>query len=888
MTATLRLTASVGIATVTLALFGCPPPPNNNGGDGGITEPCDLTSGQCECVDDSECGDSQLFFCNNNTSLCEPSCRTKADCSGEVRGEFALPYCEGNLGCQCDEGTCVAALCSADADCGAGFACRNGQCVQAPAAATAQSCQITPDFAIVKAGETAKFWVSFWDASNTPVVLTDGITWTAATGRVTSPQPSGSSAVFTGGAPGAAEDAVQVQAGQASCVAKVVTLDPNVPAGQIRVTVVNELTGRPVTGGHVQVAQASNGNEVDVQPMNASGSTLLDLPNGADKTVTVTAYHAGYTYMSVAAYDATTGSRDLLIAMRRNQVDKYGGYKGTFEEVPSSANVLAGIASMSIPGAVTDLSVSTLLGYTVPTDVKIGTINQEDVPLPAGVYLKFAQETPIKGDIAALGVAGVCNAGTPGVTDVEQAIANGECGTRSAWALSGDVSLSELPIDAVTGGFDNIDFGKVLSRLIPVFKKFNSSVVRDVGFSLKDTPRDANNEPDFGQDTSHFVTQNHAFASVPLGFSFAVDVPSLPRFRDQPADGVLILGGADVPGRGVVPLGLGAGVNTDDTVLDQTDPQGGLDEPGLVLVRMAPTHSGIEGDEYVLFAGAVSLQSVNDPAAGLALSALYQRLENNRLAFDPAGANPTPLTGPFMNFPENARYNFVGSAQPGFSAGRQFRFVSGQDLSAASAVRVQFTDNLGHRWQVVASPTVANTGFVVPVPPSPYLDRTFYVHNTNGSRSTLTVQAFRLASGGTQVPFTAWVEMNSTNMDRLGNQMQSFSVIEYGRPYITWVAPTNGGTIAPGASIKLQVRNFRVGTTMADDGVVKVSFTNGPAECTELTLSQYSVPDDGELTAPLPTGCAGQDIKLTAQLYNNQGQAVAPPVVYEVTADIQP
>src|SRR5207244_3609189 len=114
-----------------------------------------------------------------------------------------------------------------------------------------------------------------------------------------------------------------------------------------------------------------------------------------------------------------------------------------------------------------------------------------------------------------------------------------------AWGLTADVPLGDLPIDAFAGGVDNIDFGRVLSRIIPIFKKFNSSIVRDVSFQLKQTPY-TNGKYDFS-DTSGFAPQDQAMlpqpdvskpanSSLPLAFGFAARPGDLPKFRGSYVD----------------------------------------------------------------------------------------------------------------------------------------------------------------------------------------------------------------------------------------------------------------------------------------------------------------------------------------------------------------
>jgi hypothetical protein len=874
-----RLALLAGLAAGAFVLGACGS--SDPGADGGTDAgTCDPRTEECECIEDEQCPGDGLFFCNTSTFTCQPACRTKADCTAAVRGDFALSYCEGNLGCVCDEGTCVASLCSADVDCGANNACRNGSCVAFPSAASATRCQISPDYAMVKEGHKAQFWVSFW-AGNEPLVLKDGMTWSAATDRVSAPMAQGNTAEFTGLTAGDANQAVKVTAGSAECFATVRTLSATVTSTDVRVTVVNELTGRPIEGATVLLSHPTTGAAIGSAAQTAAnGSVSIDFGGAAN--VTATAFHNDFSYVSVVNVPTGTGSsRDLLIATRRNQVDKYGGYKGTFTNVPTTPNVHAGIAGMSIPGAVTDLSVTQLLGHTVPTDVKIGSaIDQKGVPLPAGVYLHFSEQG-IKEQVSAQGVAGVCTdaQGNP----KEAAIKAGECGTRTAWALAGDVPLGDLPIDAVTGGLDNIDFGKVLSRVVPIFRRFSSSVRRDVEFTL--VPVANPEDPNFS-DTSHFTPGvNHEFGQMPLGFNFAVKVPDLPQFRNSFADGVLLLGGADVKGRGVVPLGLGAGVNTAEPKDAKVDEQSPL-KAGQIQMRMAPTHHGLEGSQYGITALAVSLQSVNDASAGLAVSAIYHRLAENRLVFDPKGETPVELAGSFINYPEGAKYNFTGSAQSGL-AGRTFRFVGGKDLSAASVVRVQFTNVADRRWVAIADPATAAAGFALPTPPGTLADRTFYIGNTAGERSKLLVQALQLRSGGNAISHANLVELNGTNADRFSDFMTGFSAIDYGRPDITWVAPVNGATIPPGTAVRLDVSSFKVGTGTDADGVVKITFGGGAsAGCTEQTINQDASGGAGELSHTLPSSCTGSNVQMTATLHNTQGP-IAPGVSRTITVNIQ-
>ncbi len=890
----------IALAAIALSTACGKTPSAVDGGGGGA-------GGSSGCLDDSECPDPKFFFCNTSTAKCEPSCRTKADCGAAARGPHALAYCASGLGCECDEGKCVGSLCSADVDCGMQV-CRSGVCVDAPAASTVATCAVIPDFVILKQGEKAKFWVSAWDMGKAPVVVKTGIVWSAAVSGtvVVGSATTGVSAEFTGGTPNATvEQAVKATVGGKECFAKVQVLSNAAPAADtINVIVTDELTGRPISAASVLVSNPATGVAIGVAvTTGANGfANIPTLSIPVTTTATVTVFHTDYNYLTVANYDLA-GSRFLSFVLRRNQSDKYGGYKGTFRNVPATSNVHAGIAGASLAGSIADLSFSQLLGPSVPTDIKIGTaIERAGVPLPAGVYLGFTDQV-LKGNISAQGLAGVC--ATNGVVD-EAAINSGSCGTRTAWALAGDVPLGELPIDLIAGGTDNIDFGKLLTRILPIFKKFNSSVVRDVQFSLKTTPKDANgnyrfSEPDGG--LTDFALANHHFfqlekattTEVPLAFNLVAKLPDLPKFKNTYVDAAVLLGGAIVPGRGVVPLGIGAGVNADkDATTDkQSDLPAGA---GHVTLRMSPTHHGIEGSEYGIVALGLSLKSISDPSAGLATSAIFSRMKDNALKFDPKGAAPVDLGDSFPGFPESAKYNYTGGIN-----GRTFKFANAAESSStnSSFTRIVFSDQADHRWVVYLEPTQATQGFTLPTPVGAFVDRTFFLGMTNGARSPFLVQQIRLNDNptptattgltGAKITFQKLVEFNSTNADRLVDFTTGFSLVDYDRPSITWKTPKDPGTmVMKGTDVILVVKGFKVGATTAEDGYVRLSFSpTNLTTCPNVDVKTYSALDKGEVTIRVPSTCVLANATMTATLMTIQNMAVAPPVNSAQTANIQ-
>jgi hypothetical protein len=172
-----------------------------------------------------------------------------------------------------------------------------------------------------------------------------------------------------------------------------------------------------------------------------------------------------------------------------------------------------------------------------------------------------------------------------------------------------------------------------------------------------------------------------------------------------------------VPGRGLVPLGIGAAVNPAHHA--QPDPQDPLTTAGLIPVYMAPTHHGLEGSQYLLGVIAVSSATATDASAAQGASAILARVPNNRLVFNPDGTSPIDVSGlSFPVYPDGARFNFLDVDQDGLKP-RTFGFVgTPPDLSGAGLLRVTFADDLDHRWEVVMDASAAATGFTLPKPPS--------------------------------------------------------------------------------------------------------------------------------------------------------------------------
>lgn len=838
------------------------------------------------CLTDRDCPnqanpDPSLFMCNKATAMCEPGCINKEDCSAARRGTHAIEACRtdlGGLGCECDEGRCVGSWCSSDAECG-DRVCRNGACVTAPEASSVSRCVITPDLVVVKRDTTVKFSLLAWNAAEEPVVPKAQVQWTATSGGPLTGTGTGLSVeLIATSEAGEAVLAVQAAVGSAVCQAKAIVLPP-APSGasDVAVEVIDELSSRPLVG--LDVVLSKEDGSIVTQDGQSSvktdgrGLAKLVLPQGLTR-FSVTAFGPDHAYVTIANYSPSPDGgapRYLSIVTRRNQSDTYGGVKGRFTGAPQSANAQMGMAGMSMGGALNTLSLGQLFGPTVKRDIP----GQSGVALPSGVSVSIGS-LKVKEGYSALGLAGVCTdaAGAPD----EAAIARGTCGTLTAWSFAGDVPLNLLPIDAfLGGGTPDLDITQLLPALGPIVNSMTSSVVRDVRFSLRPTPRTDAGVPDFSDESS--LTQvDHPFVQMPLAFPFVLTVPDLPKYRGAYAGSVLVFGGAKVPGRGFTPLGLGTAMNADGSAKVDAPSQGSL-ASGQIPLRMAPTHHGLEGSEYTILVAAMAGTSPNDASATPGGSWLSVPMPKNQLRFDPGGSNPVDLTAMhFLPYPEGAQFNFLDVENSQVPA-RSFRFSPMPDLGEVSVVRVSFADAFDRRWDVLMDPASAERGFTLPKPPAGSPDRLFSLDDPAGARSGMMVHTQHLRSGGIDLTFTDFVEVGNTNGDRLADLLVGFASLDYKRPTVEFTKPTPpAATVAKGSVLTLKVLRFKLGESSGADGVVRLTFAPDSG-CPAALLSHETTLGNGVLEHSLPATCVGTDLLVKAELLKTDAVTpVTPPV----------
>ncbi|WP_225409533.1 carboxypeptidase regulatory-like domain-containing protein [Stigmatella hybrida] len=859
MSAHTRAPLLLGLLGVCLAWAGCAQQDADGFGPGGGNEAPTPSS---PCSVDEDCPDPALFFCNAATSRCEASCRTALDCGAERRGTFALGECDRNpLGCQCDEGKCVLALCAGDAACGAQV-CRDGRCVAPPPAAQAATCQVTPAFAMGRQGTQTRFSVTVNDAQGQPLVPGGGIAWKASSAAVTGDE-EGTEALFTVVTPERALVRIEAQVGSARCSAQLSILGAEVEAHRVRVVVTEELSGTPLPDVLVGVSNAE-GALTSTGTTDAEGVALVP----ASDRMNLTAFHPEYGYLTLANLDGEAGGREVRMPLRRNPLEVHGGIRGQLQNRPVGPYLHMGLIGLSLPGqgvdrveaqrrgpreAVTFELSGQVRTWALPTNVTLAT------PATAA---QVAYVVP--------GLEGGCAEAPVAATGENPGRLAPRCGLRTAWALAGDVPTAELPPDLFGASQDTT---QLLAQTIPLLRHFHSSAVRDVRFALEPIPGASQGLPEF-RDTRHYTAVDLPASQMPLGFPFVVRVPSLPVYRGAFLSHSFVVGAVDVPGRGRVPLGLGLAVNVAPAD-PNTDLQAGLSAPGLVAVRMAPAHHGLEGHPYRLIVMASTHAATLEEPAGQAVSGVVEPLAAP--LFDPRGLTPVTLSSGFLPIPEGARYNFE-PVPSGMLQGRQFWFTNSSGR-VGTLLRVSFTNRFGRQWTVLYEPSLETPSVRLPVPPAPFEDRTYFGDLT-GTRSLLWVQTLAVrAPEGKRLSLAMLAEGQTASLAQLDAFTRAFSVLDYRRPELTWLTPEADGLSVPrGSTVRVRATGFHLGPAPEGEGFVQLSFVGGVGCEGQTVRGERNTAGDVDLR--LPSACSGNDVSLTATLVDSSGLPLRPPVAY--------
>jgi hypothetical protein len=561
--------------------------PNSDGGNGGGTLQClvdgvptEVTPGEAPtCRKNRDCGEGHI--CEKGTPFDEFGCCLQILCIGDADCADGK-ICDTRRGLCLPENACDPASGSLE-PCGTGEHCTYSdglmQCLAADALPEPTACTISPTATVSMNGAALDFQATATHADgNVPhgafTFSTDA--GTVADNRVTF--------VCAGPAPCQVNVTATSDRGFASCEATVWVF-PDLGAGDFRVTVFDPESLMPLSGVPVSALTASG---LDNQLTDENGShTWAGMAGSVDA---ISAFPAGHQWQTILA----PGSNDVALFTTPTFDDsKVVGVKGTlnFDLIHSTGDVRLGLVGTSIAPAIKNFTLGKIFGSQADYNITVeGVVENGQVALPYGAIWEL-EGSPVKPDYVAMG----------------------KPGTRTAWAVGGEVHLSEIAslIFGLVYPPSNSNPPHFLEMLLPNLPRFDHGGITNLNLTEEDLPASPGGSQPIPYSAWPF-SEVHIELKTLLQQSATLTVPSLPCRPGADAGGsctdndympeALIFMTTSVPGEGLVPLGVL--VAPDDYDLeDGFDQKDGLVDtgqmgviPGQAIVDFAPQHDGLEGN----------------------------------------------------------------------------------------------------------------------------------------------------------------------------------------------------------------------------------------------------------------------------------------------------
>lgn len=639
------------------------------------------------CNDGEECGFSG--DCNVG-SICNTSDDPYFD-AGQTADVCIRLVCAADTDCKdgkvCTrERICQVPACQIDSQCTGGNICSGGSCVAAPRVEDVMSCTvITPNSSIRQGAKVTLSAV----AKNANGVALPGIRFTWTSNNMDAVSIDGSEA--TGGtAAGRAEITAAVM-GKAVTCDRTVRIEnfPTLAAGAARVVLVSELDGQPVDAAEVTLVSGTSSTTV---MSGANGAASF--PGVAGDVTSVTVVKSGFEYVTVIS----PGTKDIFLPIpKKADVTKAGGYRGAIDVSASKrGDLYLGITAPAIPTNLLNLDFASILGDFINTTINAPQLglNDQNVDLPGGVVFRLGNER-FTVDKATTNVR--CQGLDPGPNELGCYVARAPAGPGIAWTIAGRLKLQEVAsiagkLSSAFGGSgsEDLPIGDILSAVLPLLRTLNHGI--NAGLNTTEFPKvssmtgmpsaecadgtTANYDDKCRGDFSRYAQVQMA-ANKPLAINAAVTVPTLPRQADNTyADGVVVLSAAITGSRGLVPLGLTAGLDTTAKTQTADGKINGADKPfgqfstklpdGQVPLTTAVPHSGIEGAKLALVGIALDPNSLGGDN-GIQLSGLVRYVDRFESESNFGGAE-------FLGFPSGtldvASASFTGMIPAGTTVTR--------------------------------------------------------------------------------------------------------------------------------------------------------------------------------------------------------------------------
>lgn len=593
-------------------------------------------------------GDSCKFSINCPAgNICNDPIEDLYDAS-KAKGVCAKVVCANDSDCtapkKCGlEKICNAPVCQADSECSGGTSCISGACKAAPGVMDVSTCTLATRSQSLLQGKSVTLLAIAKNATGV-VIPKVGFDWTSSNTNVAAISvTSDGLKVATGGTQGGTTQITAAVTGKASvtCSGTVITNFPTLAANMSRVVVAADDTGAPIDGAQVTIFAPG----MMTAMTDATGAATFTT-GAALQSVTVT--KTGWQYLTVLA----PGTNDIFLPVpKMPDQTKAGGFRGAVDlSKTRRADIQIGIAGPSIPQNLLDFGLASLLGDSVKTTInapELGLSNQV-VNLPGGILLGLGNKR-FTADYAEPGGGLRCNRQVPTDTQLGCYVARAPAGLGAAWVLAGQLKLSRVTSIATQlssalggGGTSNLPLGDILTAVLPLLRSLNHGIRAAVavteypkvpvtaGTNCMDPTLDKYDEKCRG-DFSQYANVDLA-ADQPLNVLSTVTVPTLPTLPNGMgcAGAAILVSGAILPGRGLLPLGLTAGLKKDMSTSCQVE---GVKKPfgdnspqlmdGQIPLSMAPPHSGVEGSQLLMLLLALDPKTIT--GSNLQLNAIVKR-----------------------------------------------------------------------------------------------------------------------------------------------------------------------------------------------------------------------------------------------------------------------
>jgi hypothetical protein len=720
--------------------------------------------------------------CSGDPSFVETNCRcdSAADCRGARTGggtcakwactpaNVCLAICCSNEDCPtgnvCEDLICrPGGLCDGPGSCPAGKQCVAGSCTT-PIAVVAR-CSVVPSSAVMNAGTSRTFSIVGYDRDGAAIPYAGSVTWSPA-GLDATTSATGISATFSLPSSAAAKSGtIGATIGPATCTSAAVVQFAAPPPGALRVVVISK--GVTTTGGDsTPLAGAVVVVDGTTRVTGNDGVATFDGFGGAMHDVSV--FAADHSYATVLQ----TSASDLLIPLRATPMPAHFAGQWTpnrFDNLSNPNGALhVSVSGASVAGSLIDVSVSGLLGQTQSVAIDFGTGPLGPYSIPEGVALGLGEKMFGDGTGGHFGIQA-----TPGL--------------RALWtfggnAIVGDVLLAIGPL--LTGGDASQQVAALLTAFLPIIGSLESGITS--GLSV---------DPGATGTVSIGGTGVSVRPDTLMRLREDVLTPPLPTYTNNagdPAalDALVIVGGAQLPEQGFVPVGLTAGFDRKDeageAMPDQITDAVGNAAPQHLPLRFAPRHGGVENGPLSFLTLALSTPTLAslfgsvDPTEPLVLAGRVSRFVKGTTTpyaptYNNGLASPMDLSQSFLAVPGAATID---------DAGRQIALSTAE---GATFVRIDVgpADQL---WSVYA-PT-GTTRVVFPAVPAAFDD---HFTGANAANPTgvqpppmvmLHAVSLGYAPSGRTTPLSyddLW-RFDGADADDLTETMDAFSSREVTRP----------------------------------------------------------------------------------------------------------